>query len=267
MVNWPYIWAAFDTAIKAGTVPANFKDDVGWARYPEVTPGQPRKPPLGGINLAISAFTKHPDVAVEAVRCLTSTDSQKANMLESGNPVARAAVYDDPLIIAKFPMEALIKQAIADGGLRAVTPYYGDVSPGIQRTWHPPRSVKPQKTPQESAKLIQDVFQNKRLLRSAARPCVQPRRSQGGSGDGHRRAPGHRHHPASAASARHRPGAARTTPRLVAVCPGDARHAAGHRLSDGQRALPVAVRVPADRPGLPALHRSQQLRRHPHRPH
>src|SRR5674536_349484 len=76
MVNWPYIWAAFDTAIKAGTVPANFKDDVGWARYPEVTPGQPSKPPLGGINLAISAFTKHPDFAVEAVRCLTSTDSE-----------------------------------------------------------------------------------------------------------------------------------------------------------------------------------------------
>ena len=164
MVNWPYIWAAFDTAIKAGTVPANFKDDVGWARYPEVTPGQPSKPPLGGINLAISAFTKHPDFAVEAVRCLTSTDSQKANMLESGNPVARAAVYDDPLIIAKFPMAALIKQSIADGGLRAVTPYYGDVSTGIQRTWHPPGSVNPQKTPQESAKLIQDVFQNKRLL-------------------------------------------------------------------------------------------------------
>lgn len=85
-------------------------------------------------------------------------------MLESGNPVARAAVYDDPQIIAKFPMAALIKQSIADGGLRAVTPYYGDVSTGIQRTWHPPGSVNPQKTPQESAKLIQDVFQNKRLL-------------------------------------------------------------------------------------------------------
>src|SRR5674536_400004 len=76
MVNWPYIWAAFDTAIKAGTVPANFKDDVGWARYPEVTPGQPSKPPLGGINLAISAFTKHPDFAVGAGQAADRLDSE-----------------------------------------------------------------------------------------------------------------------------------------------------------------------------------------------
>lgn len=164
LVNWPYIWAAFDTAIKSGTIPANFKDDVGWARYPRVNAAMPSKPPLGGINLAISAFSKHSDTAVEAVRCLTTTESQKANMLESGNPVARGAVYDDPQVIAKFPMAALIKESIADGGLRAVSPYYGDISTGIQREWHPPASVDPNSTPKKSANLIQDVLQNKRLL-------------------------------------------------------------------------------------------------------
>jgi multiple sugar transport system substrate-binding protein len=164
MVNWPYVWAAFDTAIKAGTIPADFKNDVGWAPYPQVSAGASAKPPLGGINLGISAFTKHPDFAVEAVRCLTSTESQKANMLESGNPVARGDVYDDPQIQAKFPMAALIKTSIGNGGLRAVTPYYGDVSTGMQRDWHPPAGVDPKTTPEKSASLIQNVLQNKKLL-------------------------------------------------------------------------------------------------------
>jgi multiple sugar transport system substrate-binding protein len=39
MVNWPYVCAPFDFAIKAGSLPANFKDDLGWTRYP-----RPRQP-------------------------------------------------------------------------------------------------------------------------------------------------------------------------------------------------------------------------------
>lgn len=164
MVNWPYVWAAFDTALKAGAVTADFKNDVGWARYPRVSANEPSKPPLGGINLAISRFSRHPDLAVAATRCLTTPESMKQNMLISGNPVARAAVYDDPQIIAKFPMAQLIKESIAAAAPRAVTPYYTDVSGVIQRTWHPPVAVAPQTTPERSAQLMADVLQNRRLL-------------------------------------------------------------------------------------------------------
>ena len=71
-------------------------DDIGWARYPAVTAGTPSTPPLGGINLAIGAFTKHPDEALAAAKCITSLESSIEYMVDAGNPAARAAAYDDP---------------------------------------------------------------------------------------------------------------------------------------------------------------------------
>ncbi|MFD0521679.1 extracellular solute-binding protein [Paractinoplanes durhamensis] len=57
MVNWPYVWAAFDAAIKEGSLPANFKDDVGWAAYPRVEAGRESapRPAASGCRSARSA--------------------------------------------------------------------------------------------------------------------------------------------------------------------------------------------------------------------
>ena len=35
-------------------------------------------------------------------------------------------------------MADLIRESINDAGPRPITPYYGDVSTSVQRTWHPP---------------------------------------------------------------------------------------------------------------------------------
>ena len=63
-------------------------------------------------------------------------------MIKSGNPAARAAAYDDPKVREAFPMADLIRDSINDAGPRPVTPYYGDVSVSVQRTWHPPEDVQ-----------------------------------------------------------------------------------------------------------------------------
>jgi len=164
MVNWPYVWSAARDAVRAGSLAQAVVDDIGWARYPRTEPDTPSRPPLGGIDLAIGAFTPHPELALRAARCITSQDSQVELMLDAGVPAARAAVYDDPAVRERLPMAALIRDSIAAAAPRAVTPYWVDVSAAVQRSWHPPASVRAPETPQASARLITDVLQGKVLL-------------------------------------------------------------------------------------------------------
>jgi multiple sugar transport system substrate-binding protein len=163
MLNWPYVYSAIQGNIKDGSVPKEVLDDLGWARYPRVNADEPSKPPLGGINIAISKFSRHQDVALDAVKCIISPAMEKQNMLVSGNPVANGTVYDDPEIRKQFPMAGLMRDSINAAGPRPVTPYYGDVSSAIQRTWHPQTSVNAN-TLKQSAQLISDVLHDRRLL-------------------------------------------------------------------------------------------------------
>jgi multiple sugar transport system substrate-binding protein len=164
MVNWPYVYAAAKGDVESGAIKASVVDDIGWARYPEVIAGKPSKPPLGGINLAIGAYTKYPTQAVELVKCLTSLQSNVQYMIDSGNPAAKAAAYDDPAVRKAFPMADLIRESINEAGPRPVTPYYNDVSSSVQQTWHPPEGVHAPGTPKESEQFMTDVLHGNRLL-------------------------------------------------------------------------------------------------------
>lgn len=164
MVNWPYVYGAATKEASAGTISQSVVDDIGWARYPATVAGQPSKPPLGGINLAIGAFTKYPDQALDLVKCVTSLQSNIQYMVDSGNPAARGAAYDDPQVRKLFPMAPLIRDSINDAGPRPITPYYNDVSTSVQITWHPSTNVRAPETPKESASFMTAVLQGQRLL-------------------------------------------------------------------------------------------------------
>jgi multiple sugar transport system substrate-binding protein len=164
MVNWPYVWAAFDAGIADGSLPADFKDDVGWTRYPRVNPDTPSATPLGGIGLSVGAFSSSPDQAVEAIRCLRSLESQKEYMLSAGDPGAAEALYDDPEIQEKFPMWAEIKEGLIDAAPRPISPYYGDVTGVIQQSYHPPDELSPETTPRSTAEMLEGVLSNEQLL-------------------------------------------------------------------------------------------------------
>ena len=164
MVNWPYVYAAAKGDVESGAIKASVVDDIGWARYPEVIAGKPSKPPLGGINLAIGAYTKYPNQAVALVKCITSLPSNVQYMVDSGNPAAKAAAYDDPAVRKAFPMADLIRDSIAEAGPRPVTPYYNDVSSSVQQTWHPPDGVHAPGTPKSTEQFMTDVLHGNRLL-------------------------------------------------------------------------------------------------------
>lgn len=163
MVNWPYVYGAAQEAVEAGSLEQSVLDDIGWARYPQVDAGLASRPPLGGINLGIGAFSEHHDHALDAVRCITSLESQIEYMVGAKNPGARAAVYDDPEVREIFPMADLIRESIGAAAPRPKTPYYTDVSTAVVRSFHPPASVN-QNTPRRAAELIVDVLNDRVLL-------------------------------------------------------------------------------------------------------
>lgn len=158
LVNWPYVWAA---------LPSNkvkFIDDVGWAKYPQTVAGTVSRPPFGGIQLGVGAFSKRPDLAYDAVKCITSAEHQKLYMIGTGNPAARKSVYDDAEIKKQFPMAALIRSSLDDAAPRPQSQYYGDISTGLQREFSPPGSVNPDVTPKAATDLITSVLKGQTLL-------------------------------------------------------------------------------------------------------
>lgn len=164
MVNWPYVYGAAQEAVAGGTLDQAVLDDIGWARYPRVDPSTPSRPPLGGIALGIGAYSDYQDQALEAVRCITSARSQQQYMVDAKNPAARAEVYDDPEVREIFPMADLIRDSINDSAPRPQTPYYTDVSSAVVRSFHPPASVDPARTPAAAARLVTEVLNDKVLL-------------------------------------------------------------------------------------------------------
>ncbi len=164
MVNWPYVYGAAQEAVATGALAPAVLEDIGWTRYPRVRAELPSRPPLGGIGLAVSAYSRRTALAVEAARCLSSAESQTAYMLDAKIPVARGAVYDDRRIRDRYPMADLLRSSIDEAEPRPRTPYYVDVSAATVRVFHPPAAVEPDRTPAEAAELVVAVLHDRVLL-------------------------------------------------------------------------------------------------------
>jgi multiple sugar transport system substrate-binding protein len=164
MVNWPYVYPVMLNNVETGLLDQAVLDDVAWARYPRVDANTPSKPPIGGANLAISAYSQHPEESLALVKCLMQPENEAQIQLVQGAPAANGTVYDMPDIRKQFPFADLMRESINDAGLRSVTPFYGDVSSAVTREWSPPESVNPDTTPEKTAVLITDVFQDNALL-------------------------------------------------------------------------------------------------------
>ncbi|WP_460833358.1 extracellular solute-binding protein [Nocardioides hungaricus] len=159
MTNWTYIWTNYDA-----TQP-DVKEDIGYARYPQTVQGEESRPPYGGIGVGVSAFSDNVDEAMAAIECITSPENQGVNAELTGNMPASAAGYQYPALAKIYPQDLLdlFQQSLDAAAPRTVTPYWSDISGGIQSTWHPPSGVD-SKTPAESQRFIEDVLNGRRLL-------------------------------------------------------------------------------------------------------
>lgn len=164
MVNWPFVWPRALGAAEAGTLDPTVPDDYGWTIYPRVEQDQEARPPYGGINLGVGAFSENTDLAFEAAECITSEENQKYYFITNGNPASAAAVYDDPEVLEEFPMAPEIRDSLEQAAPRPQTAYYNEVSQSLQRVYHPPSSVTPGQTGEEAAQLIKAVLAKEQLL-------------------------------------------------------------------------------------------------------
>jgi multiple sugar transport system substrate-binding protein len=164
MVNWPFVWPAAQAAVEEGALDASVVEDYGWAQYPAVTEGQESAPPYGGINIGVGAFSRNTDLAFEAVQCIVTEENQATYFVSNGNPPAKKGAFADPEVVEAFPMADVIAQSLDAAAPRPQTPYYNEVTQGLQRTWHPPSAVDPDNTPQSSTELITSVLRKDALL-------------------------------------------------------------------------------------------------------
>jgi multiple sugar transport system substrate-binding protein len=119
---------------------------------------------LGGINLGVGAYSKHSQLAFEAVRCLISEDNQVIAAVKGGLPPTLDVAYDRQEMKAAYPFGDLIRESLRDAAPRPVTAPYNDVSLAIQRTIHPPRSVNPEATASKLRDLVQKALKGQALL-------------------------------------------------------------------------------------------------------
>jgi len=164
MVNWPFVWPRALGAAESGTLDASVPDDYGWTIYPRVEEDEEARPPYGGINLGIGAFSENQELAFDAAECITSEENQKYYFITNGNPASKAAVYDDPEVLEEFPMAPEIRDSLEQAAPRPQTAYYNEVSQSLQRVYHPPSSVTPGRTGERAASLIKAVLAKEQLL-------------------------------------------------------------------------------------------------------
>jgi trehalose/maltose transport system substrate-binding protein len=115
--NWPYAWNLFE---EDGS---GVKGKVGVAPLPSFPGGQSAST-LGGWQLGVNRFTRHPEAAGKLVRFLTSPAVQKTLALTIGYKPTRRALYRDPDLVRQQPFMASLYGIFMKARPRPVTPYY-----------------------------------------------------------------------------------------------------------------------------------------------
>jgi multiple sugar transport system substrate-binding protein len=136
-INYSFIYPS------AADVSKEFQAKIGWARYPRTDPDKPSRPPLGGINLGIGAYTENRELAFDAATCLASAENQVVASEKGGLPPTTESAFEDPKLKKAFPFADLLRESIEEGAPRPVNPAYSDISLAIQKTFHPPGDLAP----------------------------------------------------------------------------------------------------------------------------
>ena len=157
-LNYPFVYPSMKT-----NQPELFKS-FKWAPYPAVRAGQPAHVTIGGINLAVSAYSRHPAEAFEATLCLRNRENQKIGAIKGGVPPSISDLYDDPSLEADYPFRKDIQASLATAAVRPLTPAYQNLSIVISHAVSPPSSIKPQSTAKQMAGDLDDALVSKGLI-------------------------------------------------------------------------------------------------------
>jgi multiple sugar transport system substrate-binding protein len=158
MINYSFVWAS--ARRNAPQVAAH----MGWARWPAVVAGQPSRVTVGGLNLAVGAHSRHPQLAFQAAACLASRAQQRLAAERGGLPPTIEALYDDPALREAMPFGGILRETLRDAVQRPQTPLYNDISLAISRTLHPMRDLQPERDLPALRKRIARALRSEGLL-------------------------------------------------------------------------------------------------------
>ena len=157
-INYPFVWSAAQK-----DSPSIFKH-MGYALFPSVTPGSTPKVSIGGYNLGVSAYSSHPQLAFDAVKCLVQPKNQVTDAIKGGLAPVSASIYDEPSFEKAYPFHALIKAQLEDYGIRPQTPAYADVTLAIQDALSPTSNIQPKTVVSTLRNEIKQALSSQALL-------------------------------------------------------------------------------------------------------
>jgi multiple sugar transport system substrate-binding protein len=134
-------------------------ENMGAAPFPRVN-SNPAKPPLGGFNLAVSAYSQHQEDAFEAALCLSDEKSELTAVELDGLPPSHENLYTNKVVEKAYPgFAGLVRKEVEAAGPRPTTPAYQDVTSAIQRALHPPESIPAEGVEGKYEELKEDLEQ------------------------------------------------------------------------------------------------------------
>jgi multiple sugar transport system substrate-binding protein len=128
--NWPYVYGEASVPGPGNKVAGKF----GVTALPG--PDGPGSSSLGGADLAISAFSRHPVTALAFIKFLTSMASERQILVDASLPPVWTRLYTDPALIQRFPYLPVLEKAILTAKPRPEIPNYGQLSLAISSTIH-----------------------------------------------------------------------------------------------------------------------------------
>lgn len=156
MRNWPYAWSL----VNGDDSP--IKGKVGIAPIPRGKDGQVGTPVLGGWNLGINKYSKHPEEAWKFIEFVTSEEGQKITALEGGNLPTIKSLYQDKEVLAKNPYWADFYDVFITAVPRPVSPFYPQMSDSMQINFHKALTgeITAQQAIQNVAKDLNNIIKN-----------------------------------------------------------------------------------------------------------
>jgi len=112
MRNWPYAWSLGN----GGDSPV--KGKIGVVALPKGGDDGKNTGTLGGWQLAVSKYSKNPDLAADLVVYLTSKDEQKRRAIEGSYNPTIASLYEDPDVLKAVPFFGNLKATFTNAVAR-----------------------------------------------------------------------------------------------------------------------------------------------------
>jgi trehalose/maltose transport system substrate-binding protein len=134
MRNWPYAWSG------AQGQDSPVKDKVGVSALPKAEGGRAAAT-LGGWNLAVSKFSKHPEAAADLVLYLTGAEEQKRRAVQHSLQPTIPRIYEDKDVLEKNPFFASLGEIFKSSVPRPSTATGGKYNQVSSAFWNAAHAV------------------------------------------------------------------------------------------------------------------------------